>query len=263
MRTMRAAFVRSETNNGVLLGESGSQRADQVERLRNSAKAGSSSKNILIELVRQGRLAHAAEWKFWDQPSTCVSPTGLLPVSVFEMDQNRLLGLEKEIQEQGEPDILWVEGPHNPAYLQRIFELCESSFKVVYSKDWKPWKIENLSAFDLCLVDEDSQAERVHRKTPALACGVWDKLIDYETGYFPLNRPKDFDLCYVAYFRPRKNHRLLFEAMAALLPTRRVSCVLIGGNRDDYQSELSPSPRPSILTSRSPARSVNVMSMIM
>ncbi len=173
MRTTRAAFVRSETNNAILLGSS-----DQVERLRNSAKAGSSSKNILLELVRQGRFSDAREWKFWDQANTSVSAPGLLPVSVFEMDQEQLPGLEKEIQEHGPPEILWVEGPHNPAYLKRIFELCESSFKVVYSKDWKPWKIENLTAFDLCLVDEESQAERIHRKAPALPCGVWDKLIN-------------------------------------------------------------------------------------
>ena len=237
MRTMRAAFVRSETNNAVLLG-SGSQTADQVEGLRNSAKAGSSSKNILMELVRQGRLSDAREWKLWNHQSTSVSTPGLLPISVFEMSQDRLVGLEKEIHDQGPPDILWVEGPHRPAYLKRIFELCESSFKVVYSKDWKPWKIENLAAFDLCLVDEESQAERVHRKTPSLPCGVWDKLIDYETGYFPIDCPKDFDICYVAYFRPRKNHRLLFEAMASLLPERRVSCVLIGGDRENYQAEL-------------------------
>ena len=237
MKGMRAAFVRSETDHAILTDSRGNE-SGQTERLQISAKAGSSSKNILLELLRQNRLSEVTEWKFWEQASAHVSTPGLISISVYEMSQNRLIGLEKHIEAEGAPDILWVEGPHHPDYLKSIFDLCPSSFKVVYSKDWKPWKIAGLADFDLCLVDEESQAEKVLRKVPTVHCGVWDKLIDYETMHYPTDAQKDFDICYVAYFRPRKNHKLLLEAMARLLPERRLSCVLIGGDRDGYLAEL-------------------------
>lgn len=234
---MRLAFLRSESANAVFSGTANEDMEDVAERLRISSKAGSSSKNIIVELLQRELIDYAAEWKFWDRPNAHIDVPGILPVDVFESHDGDVRGLEAEIEANGAPDILWCEGPHHPDYMRRAFELCPTSYKLVYSKDWKPWKVANLEAYNLCLVDEVAQAQRVEKTYPGVHGGVWDKLIDYEDAHRPLNLPKQYDLCYVAYFRARKNHALLLDALGKLMP-RRVSCVLIGGDRDDTRQEL-------------------------
>lgn len=234
---MRLAFLRSEAANAVFLGAAAEEQDGMAERLRISSKAGSSSKNIIIELLKRGLIDYAAEWKFWDRPNAHIDVPGILPVDVFEAHGGSFSGLEAEIEAHGPPDILWCEGPHHPDYMRRAFELCPDAFKLVYSKDWKPWKVENLGAYDLCLVDEEEQAIRVEKSFPGVHAGVWDKLIDYEDAHRPLGLAKHYDLCYVAYFRARKNHELLLDALGRLMP-RRVSLILIGGDRDDERRKL-------------------------
>jgi glycosyltransferase involved in cell wall biosynthesis len=48
---------------------------------------------------------------------------------------------------------------------------------------------------------------------------------------------KIYDVCYVAYLRERKNHELLFRAMAKL-KERRLSCVCVGDDRKGNRLEL-------------------------
>jgi hypothetical protein len=205
---MRLAFIRSETAHAVFEGAGTS--SDIAERLRISAKAGSSSKNIIIELLHRGLLDDASEWKFWDGPNARIDAPGLLPVDALTYGTDGSLpGVDIFVAESEAPDILWVEGPHHPPYLRRLFERFPGSFKLVYSKDWKPHRVERLEAYDLCLHDEESQAENVRRVAPDVRTGVWDKLIDYETAHRPLGLEKRYDVCYVAYMRPRKNHLLV------------------------------------------------------
>jgi glycosyltransferase involved in cell wall biosynthesis len=235
---MRLAFIRSEVSHAVFGSGDGASASTVPERLRISAKAGSSSKNIIAELLRRGLIDEGSEWKFWDGPNTRVETPSVLSVNVLEHGEDGSLpGVEAFVSEHGEPDILWVEGPHQPLYLRRLFERFPSSFKLVYSKDWKPHKVERLDEYDLCLLDEEWQAEAVNRVAPEVHTGVWDKLIDYEKAHRPLGLDKQYDVCYVAYMRPRKNHDLVLEQVARLLP-RRVSVLFVGGDRDGTRARL-------------------------
>jgi glycosyltransferase involved in cell wall biosynthesis len=116
-----------------------------------------------------------------------------------------------------------------------VFDLCGPSLKVVYSKDWKPQKVEGLASYDLCLVDEPWQVEKLRRL--GVRASVWDKLIDYETAHKPIECQKTYDICYVAYLRRRKNHELLFRSMATLRD-RALRCVCVGGDPDGRLGEL-------------------------
>jgi glycosyltransferase involved in cell wall biosynthesis len=235
---MRLAFIRSETAHAVFEGSHTPIDTSLPERLRISAKAGSSSKNIIAELLHRGLIDDASEWKFWDGPNTRIESPGLLPVQVLTYGEDGSLpGVDTQVAQRGAPDILWVEGPHHPPYLQCLFERFPASFKLVYSKDWKPHKVERLGAYDLCLLDEESQSEAVHRVAPAVHAGVWDKLIDYEEAHRPLGLEKQYDVCYIAYLRPRKNHGLVLAEVARLLP-RRVSVVFVGGDRNGTRARL-------------------------
>jgi glycosyltransferase involved in cell wall biosynthesis len=233
---MRLVFIRSETSHAVLKGPA--TPTGIAERLRISAKAGSSSKNVIAELLRRGFLDDASEWKFWDGPNTRIETPGLLAVDALTYGEDGSLpGVDAFVAERGAPDILWVEGPHHPPYLSRLFEGFPASFKLVYSKDWKPHKVEHLKEYDLCLLDEKSQADAVHRVAPDVRTGVWDKLIDYEAAHRPLGLAKQYEVCYVAYMRPRKNHELVLTEVAKLLP-RRVSVLFAGGDRDGTKARL-------------------------
>ena len=137
--------------------------------------------------------------------------------------------LREHLEVAGAPDVLWVEGSHTPPYLSEAFALCPSTFKIVYSKDWKPQKIEGVASYDLCLVDEEWQVQKVARQGGRAA--VWDKLIDYESTHRQLDVPKRYDICYVAYLRRRKQHDLLFRAVAQVRD-RKLSSVCVGGDPD-------------------------------
>lgn len=94
-----------------------------------------------------------------------------------------------------------------------------------------------LARYDLCLVDEEWEVEEVQRVCPAVQCAIWDKLIDYERTHYPLPVEKIYDICYVAYLRERKNHELLFRALAKL-PERQLTAVCVGDDRKGNRAEL-------------------------
>ena len=146
-------------------------------------------------------------------------------------------GLARDILDRGPPDIVWVSGHHAPPNMAQVFDLCRSSLKIVYSKNWTPWEVEQLERYDLCLVDEERQIGRVRQAAPNVPAAVWDKLIDYEGAHYPIECEKTYDLCYVAYLRPRKEHELLFEAMAKL-KDRQLTCVCVGGDREGRMAQL-------------------------
>jgi glycosyltransferase involved in cell wall biosynthesis len=216
---MRIAFIRVHKNPAKAAGPSAKDSAP---------KASSSSKGVILELERLEMASGSEEWRFGAANG---STGGLLPVRPFP-NATALCG---HIEAAGAPDVLWVEGSDMPPYLSEAFDACPSSLKVVYSKDWKPQKIEDLESYDLCLVDEDWQVEKVTRQGGRAA--VWDKLIDYESTHHPLDIPKRYDICYVAYLRRRKQHELLFSSMAQIRD-RRLSCVCIGGDPDVRLPEL-------------------------
>lgn len=238
---MRLAFVRTKTESTVFTRENQAAPAVDgaaLEQMKISAKAGSSSKNIIMGLQQRQFLAVAEEWKFWNQAFYEVTVPGQLPVLLFPCQEDLTSEeLTRYIRRTGQPDIIWVEGPDFPPYLAQIFDHCPDSFKLVYSKDWRPEKIKALPRYDLCLVDEAWEVEEVKRVCPQIHCAIWDKLIDYETTHFPVPGEKMYDICYVAYLRERKNHEMLLRAMAKL-PERQLRCVCIGDDRKGNRAEL-------------------------
>ena len=220
---MKIAFVR--VHKDPTKGQSGS-----------AAKESSSSKSIIAELERRGIASGCEEWRFSAAVSNGIEGGGLLPVRTFAVDsEGRSRELQDYITTAGAPAVVWVEGSHAPKYLRQAFELCERSLKIVYSKDWKPEKIEGLPSYDVCLVDEAWQVEKLRRQ--GVRAAVWDKLIDYETAHRPIACEKRYDICYVAYLRRRKNHELLFRSMAKL-HDRALRCVCVGGDPDGRLGEL-------------------------
>jgi glycosyltransferase involved in cell wall biosynthesis len=202
----------------------------------NAAKESSSSKSIIAELERRQIASGCEEWRF--SPATLNGGEGgvLLPIRSFSIDATgRSPDVEHYITLAGAPDVVWVEGSHCPPHLRQVFDLCERGLKIVYSKDWKPQKVEGLASYDLCLVDEEWQIDKVRRR--GVRAAVWDKLIDYEAAHRPIDCEKIYDVCYVAYLRRRKNHELLFRSMAKLRH-RALRCVCVGGDPDGRLGEL-------------------------
>lgn len=198
----------------------------------------SSSKNIIRGVATWRRGVTCEEWAFRGGKLQDSVPGGL-PVKLFPCDENLTsVDLTNYIQATGQPDILWVGGHAYPPYLRQIFTLCPDSFKIVYSKNWQPWSIKELGQYDLCLVDEAWQAERVRHDHPPVQCFVWDKLIDYETTFYPIPCEKAYDICYTAYLSARKNHELLFRAMAAVKRHRELTCMCLGGERTNARAGL-------------------------
>lgn len=220
---MRIAFIRVHK--------------DPAKGRGSAAKESSSSKGIIAELERQGIARGCEEWRFSHEASNGADAEGLLPTRTFEIDPgaDSCAPLQKYITDVGAPDVVWVEGSDCPPDLREVFDLCASSLKIVYSKDWKPQKIEGLSSFDLCLVDEEWQVEKLVRQGARAA--VWDKLIDYDGTHRPIACEKRYDICYVAYLRRRKNHELLFRSMAKVRD-RRLTCVCVGGDPAGRLGEL-------------------------
>lgn len=193
-------------------------------------KESSSSKGLIAELERQGIASGSEEWRFSMARQNGAS--GMLPIRTFHLDAT---GRAPDFSTVPSPDVLWIEGSNAPPYLRQVFERLPQSMKLVYSKDWKPEKVEAIEGYDLCLVDEGWQAERLaHRGARA---AVWDKLIDYEGIHRPLDLQKRYDLCYVAYLRRRKQHELLFRSMADVRE-RNLTCVCVGGDPDERLPEL-------------------------
>jgi glycosyltransferase involved in cell wall biosynthesis len=202
------------------------------------ARTGSSSKNLILALAARGLVSRAEEWDVGAGDGSLARDGGRLPRRSFPSDPSRLAeSLQRHVAFEGAPDLLWVEGTAHPAWLATVFDACPRSFTLVYSKFWKPWTVERLDRYDLCLIDDAHQEDQVHRRYPGVRCGVWDKLVDYEHLYRPLDCDKDYDVCYVAYLRPRKNHELLFRSLAKLgSPAPRSVCV--GEDRKGYQADL-------------------------
>ncbi|MEX0785652.1 MAG: glycosyltransferase, partial [Dehalococcoidia bacterium] len=136
-------------------------------------------------------------------------------------------GLAGYVAAQGPPDLLWVDGRHDEPHVAQAIEHCPSSYKVVYGKA-RPQDVEGLERYDLCLVDEAWQADEVRKRAPGVQAHVWDKLIDYQDTFRPVAAEKRHDIVYVAAIAKRKNHELLFRAMARLRE-RDLSCVCVGG----------------------------------
>lgn len=238
---MKLVFIRSKPDSAIFGGqEHAAPELDRaaLESMKISAKAGSSSKNLIFGLQKYKLLGAAEEWKFWNGAFHEIIAPGQLTAKLFPAAPCQTsTALAEYIAAHGQPDILWVEGTEFPPYLRQIFELCPQSFKMVYSKEWRPWNIERLELYHLCLVDEEKQRRKVAARYPRVQCAIWDKLIEYESTHCPLPLEKKYDLCYVAYLRERKNHELLFHAMAKL-PERKLSCLCVGDDRRGYRAEL-------------------------
>ncbi|RMG62313.1 MAG: glycosyltransferase [Calditrichaeota bacterium] len=238
---MKIAFVRTKVESTVFLDrgcDGGPLTPAELESLKISAKAGSSSKNMILALQEYGFIDQCEEWKFWAGPTINLPVPDGMPVRLFHCEDDLTSrDLARYLNANPAPDILWVEGTHLPAYLKQIFALCRDSFKIIYSKDWKPWKVRGLEQYDFCLVDEDWQIRKVKKHAPGVEAGVWDKLIDYQRLHIPLPEEKKYDVCYVAYFRRRKNHELLFESLAQL-KDRPIRTLCVGDDRENRMERL-------------------------
>ena len=238
---MKIAFIRTKVKSTVFLEEKGiNGKPDKasLERMKISPKAGSSSKNIMFGLMEYQLIDACEEWKLWGGPLQEISFPGQLSVKLFPCN-NELVSdkLEKYLHETGQPDILWIEGWDYPPYIEQIIKLCPDSLKMVYSKDWRPWKIKSLEKYDLCLVDEEWEVQKVKKHFPEIHCATWDKLIDYEKTHYPITGEKRYDICYNAYLRERKNHELLFHAMAKV-KDKNLKCVCIGDGKSERRENL-------------------------
>jgi glycosyltransferase involved in cell wall biosynthesis len=237
---MNLVFIRTKVESTVFLDAqpgNGLNKA-RLEKMKISAKAGSSSKNIIWGIQEKGLFESFEEWKFWGGSPLCLNGDDRFPVRFFPCEAELTSNyMEEYIQANGQPDILWVEGPDYPPYIAQLFDLCPGSFKIVYSKDWRPHKIARLDRYDLCLVDEEWEAKKIKQYYPEVECGIWDKLIDYEHTHYPLETEKIYDICYIGYLRKRKNQKLLIRAMAKL-QDRHLRAVCIGNDRKGYQAEL-------------------------
>jgi len=209
-----------------------------VRRQHDNPGQVSSAANMIGALQQAGVVSQSETWQRWSRPSQAFGRPGGRFWRVFQLeDDGALPDLASYVRENGEPDVIWMDGRSLQPELAYVFELCPSSFKMIYPGDWKPWRTEGLDRYDLCLADDDAQAARMRRHHPNLRCEVWDKFIDYERSHYPLGCEKQYDLCYVAFPSPRKNHELLFRAIAKLAD-RRLRCVCVGGRSGDNSAAL-------------------------
>lgn len=239
---MKAAHVYASPDGAVFLDDPsisldldlGSLRKMRVHEVEKS-----SVRNLLIHLQRAGALSSWEDWKFWRGPSRTVDSPDVIPgVRLFHAEGAlRSEDLVAYVRKVGAPDILFVNGHDFAPHLELILSLCPQSTKVVYSRNWKPWTIEEIERYDICLVDDAKHRARVQREFPAVHAAVWVKIIDYDVAHHPIACAKKYDICYVAFVRPRKNHRLLFEAMAKL-KERNLSCVCVGSDVEDTRAGL-------------------------
>jgi glycosyltransferase involved in cell wall biosynthesis len=235
---MRVAYVQAK---GLIVG-AGATSAEAVEamvrRWREARGQVGSSVNMIGALQEAGVVSRSEAWRFWPWASKQLDLPETRPWHVFQIEGDSMShDLAAYVRATGEPDVIWVEGRTLRPELAHVFDLCPKSFKIIYPQDWKPWRAEGLDRYDLCLVDDDRQMARMQRKHPALRCAVWDKFIDYEGSHFPILCEKQYDLCYVAFPSRRKNHELLFRAMAKLAD-HRPSCVCVGGRAGDNLREV-------------------------
>jgi glycosyltransferase involved in cell wall biosynthesis len=210
--------------------------------------------------MRTGLASSFVEWRFWGFPTLDFAYHGV-PLQMFHgLDSQDVTVLEDHLTRVGVPDVIWAEGIAMPITLRRVLSLCASSLKVIYPKYCEPWIIEGLDAYDVCLVDEEWQIEEMARRHPVVKCRVWDKLVDYDHVFFPTNTTKKYDICYVARLHPRKNHKLLFQALAKL-PDRKLSVVLVGSDSNECQQYLEPMAKEAgveaVFSGQVPPRRVN------
>lgn len=235
---MRVVYLSAK---GLVLGPDATS-AEAVEAIlrRNSAALGqvASSTNMIRALERAGVVSHAEAWRFWRWPSKEIDRIHLLPWRVFQLlPDGTSPDLAGYVAAAGQPDVIWMEGRTLRSELAHMLDRCPDSFKIIYPQDWKPWRAEGLDRYDLCLLDDEEQAERMRQHHPSLRCDVWDKYIDGEESHHPLGLEKVYDLCYVSFPSQRKNHEVLFRAMAKLRD-RRLRCVCVGGRSGDNSAAL-------------------------
>jgi len=234
---MRIAYVAAGKVLFVSPNAGGDVEAYLRRSVRSWGRSKTGSRNMIPELLQRGMVDSYEAWKFWSRPGSRFVSDTLLPIRIFEATEEGVSQeLERYLAAEGQPDILWVEGAHDLPVLTTVLDLCPDSFKLIYTQWWKPWKAPHLERYDLCLVDEQDHARKVKTHYPHVRAAVWDKLID-EREHFPIPREKEFDLCLIAFLRPRKNHRLLIEAMARL-PDRNLSLVCVGGDSKGHQAGL-------------------------
>lgn len=208
----------------------------------SSGRSGTSSINMARALLDEGLIDALEAWRFWSFPPETMLFAGRMPMRWFQSGPDDVGDLERHVASGGPPDVLWVEGPRNPPQLLRILDICRDSFKVLYSQYWKPWQVENLERYDLVLLDEEPHRKRIKKRYPNVRCVVWDKLVDYENGFYPIACEKEYDICYVAELRPRKNHELLVKSMARI-NQRNLRAVCVGRDYESRMAELESMAR--------------------
>lgn len=215
---------------------------EQLEANLNMSITNSFLKNIGTALVAQGEIEEVVEWRFWSHPTKRVHCHGA-PLILFETKEGgHVPDLEDHIRSVGEPTFIIAEGMRHVPMLETIFQLCPNSKRLVYPKYSEPWRLEQPELYELCLVDEEWQIDEMKHRHPDLRCGIWDKLVDYQDIFFPIDVRKEYDICYVAGLTFRKNHGLLLRAIARL-PDRRLKCICIGEDLKQQRKNLEETAR--------------------
>lgn len=235
---MRVVYIASK---GLVLGpEAASPEAVEaiVRRRRGNPGQIGSSANMIGALQQAGIVSHSETWRFWKRPTHEIDIPDAMPWRILQVGPDgSSRDLAAYVRARGEPDVIWMEGRSLQPELAHIFDVCPDSFKISYPQDWRPWRAEGLDRYDLCLLDDEPQAARMRLHHPDLRCEVWDKFVDHEHSHYPLDCEKTYDLCYVSFPSARKNHELLFRAMAKLAD-RRLRCVCVGGRHGDNLAAL-------------------------
>lgn len=183
---------------------------------------------MLQSLARIGLLPPFEAWNFYDPTAGLPEPDLLELVRMFPCEDGLTSEAFREhIKEQGQPDILWVDGRFAEPHVMQALDLCPDSFRIVYGNEL-PDEVEQVARYDLCLVDEEEHVATVRAQARNVHVAVWDKVVNYEELFRPLDREKRYDICYVAAITRRKKHKRLFRAMAKL-KDRRLTCVCLGG----------------------------------
>ena len=235
-------IVNVPAHAGIFFHSGTGESLEQGEQCLQRHIFNSAPKNIGRELAQTGIISGFEEWRFWGFPSRQYA-LHEVPLRMFHSSHvDDLSELENWVKTKGQPTVIWAEGIQLPTMLRHLFKLCPDSLKIIYAKYCEPWLIEGLEHYDVCLVDEPWQIEEMGRRWPGVPCRLWDKLVDYERDFYPLDLPKRYDVCYVARLHPRKYHKLLFEALAELRH-RRLRVVLVGSDENECWQYLEPLAR--------------------
>ena len=120
----------------------------------------------------------------------------------------------------------FLRGNYNefPAFIKQI-----KAEKIIYyaaDSHFIP-RVIDIKKIDLFFVDEKKYFKEIKLKSPKTVPWMIDKPID-EKIFKPKKEKKVYDICYVANFRPWKNHNILFSEIYKLNSQKKLKIACVG-----------------------------------